>query len=117
MSSPALHVLAGPNGSGKTTFALQVLKPVTGLEFVNADMIAAGIWPGQEEAHAYAALKAAAANRDRLLEEGRSFIARPSSATRASWTSSTARRRPGTSSSCTSCSSPKTWRLPVWPTA
>lgn len=74
MSSPTLHILAGPNGSGKTTFAAQVLQPVTHLPFVNADVIAAERWPGREEAHAYAASKAAAGDRDRLLAQRRSFI-------------------------------------------
>lgn len=75
MSSPALHVLAGPNGSGKTTFVEHVLEPVTHLLFVNADMIAASRWPGQESAHAYEASEAASAERDRLMEARRSFIA------------------------------------------
>lgn len=75
MNSPTLHILAGPNGSGKTTFARQLLQPVTHLPFVNADVIAAEQWPGREEEHAYAASKAAAAQRDRLLVERRSFIA------------------------------------------
>ena len=74
MSSPLLHVLAGPNGSGKSTFVRSVLGPATGLPFVNADEIAAAQWPGEEEAHAYAASRAAAAARTRAIVERRSFI-------------------------------------------
>lgn len=75
MSTPLLHVLAGPNGSGKSTFARTVLIPITGLPFVNADVIAAERWPGDEERHAYEASRAAAAARDEALEVGRAFIA------------------------------------------
>jgi len=37
---PLLHLLAGPNGSGKTTFKAYVLQPVTGLPFMNDDVVA-----------------------------------------------------------------------------
>jgi predicted ABC-type ATPase len=38
---PNLYIIAGPNGSGKTTFARKFLpKYVKCLEFVNADLIA-----------------------------------------------------------------------------
>jgi predicted ABC-type ATPase len=40
------HVIAGPNGAGKTTFAADFLPEfVRGREFLNADMIAAGLSP------------------------------------------------------------------------
>ncbi|MGE3818566.1 MAG: zeta toxin family protein [Isosphaeraceae bacterium] len=43
-SSPALTVLTGPNGAGKSTAAPWVLPGVLQtLEFVNADVIAAGL--------------------------------------------------------------------------
>lgn len=72
---PVLHVLAGPNGSGKTTYVTRILQPVTHLPFVNADVIAAERWPDAQAAHAYDASRAAAAERARLLAEGGSFIA------------------------------------------
>lgn len=75
MSTPVLHVVAGPNGSGKTTFVRRVLEPVTHLPFVNADLIAAERWPGREAEHAYEASRAAAEARDRALDDRRSFIA------------------------------------------
>ena len=41
---PHLVVLAGPNGSGKTTIASRLLKGELGVsEFVNADLIAGGL--------------------------------------------------------------------------
>jgi predicted ABC-type ATPase len=43
---PQIHVVAGPNGAGKTTFALEYLPEYAGcLQFVNADLIAAGLSP------------------------------------------------------------------------
>ena len=46
IESPVVHVIAGPNGSGKTTFATEFLpKVVDCFEFVNADNIAAGLSP------------------------------------------------------------------------
>lgn len=43
---PTCWIVAGPNGVGKTTFALEYLPRVVGCRvFVNADLIAAGIAP------------------------------------------------------------------------
>ena len=72
---PVLHLLAGPNGSGKTTLATRVLLPATHLPFVNADVIAAERWPGQEVRHGREASEAAAAERDALMGKRISFIA------------------------------------------
>jgi predicted ABC-type ATPase len=45
-STPTCWIIAGPNGSGKTTFALQYLPQVANCRiFVNADAIAAGLSP------------------------------------------------------------------------
>ena len=74
MSSPVLHLLVGPNGAGKTTFVDRVLRPGTHLPFVNADLIAADLWPGAELEHAYAAARLADEHRRRLLNAGASFI-------------------------------------------
>lgn len=74
MSTPVLHLLAGPNGAGKTTFVERILAPVTGLPFINADVIAAQTWPGAEAEHAYEASRAAARRRQELLHERVSFI-------------------------------------------
>lgn len=43
---PTIYVIAGPNGAGKTTFASEFLPDfVTCREFLNADLIAAGLAP------------------------------------------------------------------------
>lgn len=44
--SPTIHVIAGPNGAGKTTFAFRFLPGHAQCrEFLNADLIAAGLSP------------------------------------------------------------------------
>ncbi|MCF6284356.1 MAG: hypothetical protein L3K26_04110 [Candidatus Hydrogenedentes bacterium] len=45
MSSPVCTIVAGPNGAGKTTFALSYLPDIGCRNFVNADLIAAGLSP------------------------------------------------------------------------
>lgn len=46
IKSPAVYVIAGPNGAGKTTFATKFLPDfVNCREFLNADLIAAGLAP------------------------------------------------------------------------
>lgn len=43
---PTCWIIAGPNGAGKTTFALEYLPKVANcVQFVNADLIAAGLSP------------------------------------------------------------------------
>lgn len=74
MADPVLHLIAGPNGAGKSTLFDLVIGPVTKLEFVNADVIAAREWPGDESAHAYDASRLAAARRDELLAARASFV-------------------------------------------
>ena len=45
-SHPVVHVVAGPNGAGKTTFATEYLPGFAECrEFLNADLIAAGLSP------------------------------------------------------------------------
>jgi predicted ABC-type ATPase len=51
--SPTAYVIAGPNGAGKTTFATDFLPEfVQCREFVNADLIAAGLSPFAPETQA-----------------------------------------------------------------
>lgn len=46
METPRVLILAGPNGAGKTTFAKEYLPREAGLrDFINADLIAAGLSP------------------------------------------------------------------------
>ncbi len=47
---PNAYVIAGPNGAGKTTFACDYLPNEVGcFEFINADLIAAGLAPLQPQ--------------------------------------------------------------------
>ncbi|WP_417735952.1 AAA family ATPase [Rosistilla oblonga] len=53
---PTVYVIAGPNGAGKTTFAQEyLLKHANCDEFVNADLIAAGLSPYKPESQSVAA--------------------------------------------------------------
>ena len=46
--SPRIVIIAGPNGTGKTTFAREFLPKETGFpDFINADLIAQGLSPLQ----------------------------------------------------------------------
>ena len=45
MKKPVCTIVAGPNGAGKTTFALNWLPALGCQNFVNADLIAAGLSP------------------------------------------------------------------------
>jgi hypothetical protein len=48
--SPSVHIVAGPNGAGKSTFARFFLPEYAECkEFVNADLIAAGLSPFNPE--------------------------------------------------------------------
>lgn len=69
-----LVLVVGPNGAGKTLLAGRFAVE-SRFEFVNADLIAAERWPGEEESHAYEAAAAAADRRLELISIGRSFIA------------------------------------------
>lgn len=56
MSNPKLYIIAGPNGSGKTTFVFRFLPYYADCSnFVNADLIASGLSPFSPEV---AAIKA-----------------------------------------------------------
>ena len=74
MPTPVLHVIAGPNGAGKSTFQRSVLTLPT-FEFVNADHIAARLWPGAEEERSYDAARLAEQRRAELVAERTSFVA------------------------------------------
>ena len=71
---PVLYLLAGPNGAGKSSYVHDVLGPTTSLPFINADEIAAEMWPGAQTGHAYEAAQLAEAQRREKIAEGSSFI-------------------------------------------
>ncbi len=53
---PTVHVIGGPNGAGKTTLAFRLIPRLTsGVEFVNADLIAQGLSAFEPEKVALAA--------------------------------------------------------------
>jgi predicted ABC-type ATPase len=71
-----LHLVVGPNGSGKTTFVNEFLAlELPGYAYVNADEIAKLRWPADPDAHAYEAAQVAAETRAYLIAGGRPFIA------------------------------------------
>jgi len=49
---PVVYVIGGPNGAGKTTFAREFLPAARVVEFLNADLLAAGLSPLQPGAMA-----------------------------------------------------------------
>ena len=67
-----LWLLAGGNGSGKSTFYRTQLAP-QGIPFVNTDILAKELYPHAPELHSYDAAILATQMRLRLLREGRSF--------------------------------------------
>ncbi len=71
--SPLLVVLAGPNGAGKSTFYAHYLAS-EGLPFVNADLIARALAPGDPGSVASAAVQIATRHRLALLDRGASFV-------------------------------------------
>jgi predicted ABC-type ATPase len=69
---PVLVVIAGPNGSGKTTFYEEYIAP-RGLPFVNADLIAKDMEAGGEGVTDYQAAKLAEARRGDYVGKRLSF--------------------------------------------
>jgi len=70
VNEPVCTLIAGPNGAGKTTFALRYLPQLTQCRnFVNADLIAAGLSPLSPEREWLAASRL-------LLQAVRRYIAR-----------------------------------------
>lgn len=71
---PVVYVIARPNGAGKTTFAMDyLLNEVHCEEFVNADMIARGLSPFNEESVAVPAGRLFLERIHRLAEQKKDF--------------------------------------------
>jgi predicted ABC-type ATPase len=74
MAKKIIQIIAGPNGSGKTTFAYSFLLPRSnGNFFINADTVAAGLSPNHAEAAAFQAGRFVLAEIKKSIQEGRSF--------------------------------------------
>jgi len=71
---PRCIVIAGPNGAGKTTFAREFLPNEAGvMNFVNADLIAAGLSPLEPAAAQVAGARILLKELDRLAAERKDF--------------------------------------------
>ncbi len=71
---PRLHLIAGANGAGKTTFARKYLPAHAGtFHFINADLIAAGLSPLRPEAASIAAGRLLLSEFRRLASSGQTF--------------------------------------------
>jgi len=69
-----IFIIAGPNGSGKTTTALSLLPDLLNIyEFINADEIARGLAPLHPESMALTASKLMVIRLRELLKDNRSF--------------------------------------------
>lgn len=69
-----IFIVAGPNGAGKTTFAAELLShEVEGLQFINADMIAAELNPSDAPAAAFQAGRLTLETIDRCVAQGVGF--------------------------------------------
>lgn len=67
-------IIAGPNGAGKTTFAREFLPNEAGCpQFLNADLIAAGLAPFAPESAALPAARLMLAELERHFQTGQSF--------------------------------------------
>jgi predicted ABC-type ATPase len=73
-AKPRCIIIAGPNGSGKTTFARDYLPSIAGLiHFINADLIAGGISPLRPTLAALTAGRLVLRELDRLVEAKAAF--------------------------------------------
>ena len=71
---PHAYIIAGPNGAGKTTFVREFLpKYVHCREFLNADLLAAGLSPFDPDTAAVAAARLQLARMKQLTRQGRDF--------------------------------------------
>jgi len=72
MAKKTVYLIAGPKGSGKTTFAREFLAGLP-LPFLNADEIALALSPQDAAAVRVSAGKRFLAELDRQMESGESF--------------------------------------------
>lgn len=71
--SPEIWVIGGCNGSGKTTFALNIFPNIGNIEFINADIIAAELSPSNPDAVAIQASRIMLERLKNLAQQNQSF--------------------------------------------
>jgi predicted ABC-type ATPase len=72
--TPSIYIIAGPNGAGKTTFANRFLPDYAMCsEFLNADLIAAGLSPFAPEQQSFLASELMLQRMRELLEARKTF--------------------------------------------
>src|SRR5712691_922648 len=71
--SPFVYVIGGPNGAGKTTFAREFLPAAKVVEFLNADLLAAGLSPLRPERMGVKSARLLLTRRRELVNERRAF--------------------------------------------
>lgn len=72
--APQAYIIAGSNGAGKTTFAREYLPRYAHCrEFLNADLLAAGISPFNPDAVAFAAARVLLARMKELIQHRKDF--------------------------------------------
>ena len=72
------YIIAGPNGAGKTTFAMDILPDeIACKNFINADLIAAGLSPFAPEMEAIEAGRLMLLKIESCLLSGESFAMKP----------------------------------------
>ncbi len=70
---PEVWVIGGCNGSGKTTFALNIFPNLGNVEFINADIIAAKLNPDNPDVVAIQASRMMLERLKNLVQEKQSF--------------------------------------------
>jgi predicted ABC-type ATPase len=70
---PVIYLISGPNGAGKTTFAKEFLPSAHVVEFLNADLLAAGLSPLRPGAMAVRSARMILARWRELLAMRRNF--------------------------------------------
>ena len=74
LMSPSAYIIAGPNGTGKTTFAREFLPSYADCRnFINADLIAQGVSPFMPETVAFRAGRLILEEIDLHVKRGESF--------------------------------------------
>jgi predicted ABC-type ATPase len=70
---PVVYIIAGPNGAGKTTFAREFLPAANVVEFLNVDLLAAGLSPLHPGAMAVRSARLLLARWRELVAQRRDF--------------------------------------------